>query len=51
MSDPLGRDLIAHIAAYIVYQSNTLDVQMLSVEGVLEEFYNVVSNGILRSET
>jgi len=38
---------MAYIDAYIVHQSDALDVQMLPVKGVLEEFYNIVSNGVL----
>ena len=38
------------IDAYIVHQSDALDVQMLPVEGVLKEFHNIVSNGVLCGE-
>jgi hypothetical protein len=36
--------------AYIVHQSDALDVQMLPVKGVLEELHDIVSNGILCSK-
>ena len=42
---------MAHVDAYIVHQSNALDVQMLPVKGVLEEFYDIVSNSVLCGET
>ena len=38
---------MAHMDAYIVHQGDTLDVQMLPVKGILEEFYDVVSDGVL----
>jgi len=41
---------MAHADAYIVHQSDALDVQMLPVKGVLEEFDDVMSNSILCRE-
>jgi len=42
---------MARVDAYIVHQSDALDVQMLPVEGILEEFYDIVSNRVLCGET
>jgi len=50
MSEPICRDLVGQMDAYIVHQSDALDVQMLPVKGVLEKFHNIMPHSILRSE-
>jgi hypothetical protein len=39
------------MTAHVVHQSDALDVQMFPVESVLEEFDDIVSNGVLCGET
>lgn len=41
---------MAGINAYIVHQGDALHVEVFPVEGILKEFHNIVSNGVLCGE-
>jgi len=37
--------------AYVVYESNALDMQVLSIKSVLKQLYYILINSVLRGET